>query len=48
LFWFDFLDVDGELDYFSVKSIGSRAKAVNDNNVRAIHYKDVPYVIFED
>jgi hypothetical protein len=35
-FWFDFLDYGGELAQFNVKNVGSRPKAINDNNVKAI------------
>lgn len=47
LFWFDFYDVTtGEMGKFSVPAIGPRPKAVNDDDVRVIMYKDVPDVIF--
>ena len=45
-FWFDFLDTDGELSQFSVKAIGSRQKAVNDTNIKAIYFKDTPNILF--
>jgi hypothetical protein len=45
-FWFDFLDTEGELTHFSVKSIGSRPKAVNDTNIKAIYFKTTPDVLF--
>ena len=46
-FWFDFLDTrDGSLSLFSVHNIGNRPKAENDNNVKAIYYRDTPSVIF--
>lgn len=45
-FWFDFLDTrDGSLSLFSVHNIGNRPKAENDNNVKAIYYRDTPNVI---
>ena len=47
-FWFDFLDVDGELEQFSVPVIGDRPKPLNDSNVKAIYFRDVPNVIFVD
>lgn len=48
LFWFDFLSPNGaELEKISVPSIGARTKVVNDKNVKAIHYKEVPSVIFK-
>ena len=45
-FWIDFLDNNGDLSQFSVKAIGDRPKAINDNNVKAIHYKETPNLIF--
>lgn len=47
-FWFDFLDVQGELEQFSVKKIGARPKMTNDKSVKAIYYKDTPLIIFRD
>lgn len=49
-FWFDFLDSEevGELGQFSVKAVGARPKAENDNNVKAIYFRDTPNVIFVD
>ena len=45
-FWFDFLDLHGELEQFSIKNIGRRPKTVNDNDVKAIYYKDTPEIIY--
>ena len=45
-FWFDFLDLTGELDQFSVPKIGHRPKSISDEQVRAIYYKDTPNIIF--
>lgn len=45
-FWIDFLDTAGELDKFSIENIGSRQKTVSDQQVKAIHYKDTPLIIF--
>lgn len=47
-FWFDFLTQDGELQKYSNKAIGNRAKAVNDNNVKAIYFRETPTLIFID
>lgn len=47
-FWFDFMDVGGELEQFSVKKIGPRAKVVNDQTIRAIQYNETPQIIFGD
>ena len=47
IFWFDFLDLDdGELAQYSVHAVGDRPKSVNDDNVKAIYYRDTPTVIF--
>lgn len=45
-FWFDFLDTEGELSQFSVQAIGSRPKAVNDTNIKAIYFKKEPELLF--
>lgn len=45
LFWFDFLDSD--LKQFSVKYVGIRSEAINDNDVTAIYYRETPTVIFK-
>ena len=45
-FWFDFLDVEGELQQFNVNNIGSRSKSINDTVVKSIYYRDIPQVIF--
>lgn len=48
VFWFDFLDSQGgsELAVYGADSVGNRAKAVNDDNIKAIYYRDTPTVIF--
>ena len=46
IFWFDFLDTEGELENYSVPRIGDRPKAVNDNDVKAIYFRETPGVIF--
>lgn len=45
-FWFDFLDEDSELQKYSCHNIGDRTKAVNDNQVKAIYFRETPTVIF--
>lgn len=45
-FWFDFLDTEGELAKYSVQNIGSRPKAENNANVKAIYFREIPTVIF--
>lgn len=47
LFWFDFLDAEkSELMSYSVPLLGSRPNAVNDSDVTAIQYREVPNVLF--
>ena len=47
-FWFDFLDVEGELSQYSVKNVGSRTKSINDTNVKSIYFRETPNVLFVD
>lgn len=47
-FWFDFLDTEGDLGKYSIKAIGDRPKAVNDNDVNSIYYRTTPNVLFFD
>lgn len=49
VFWFDFLDPDNsELAQYSVPAIGTRTKATREESISAIHYQDVPNVIFTE
>ncbi len=45
-FWFDFLDSYGEINRYAVPNIGDRSKVVNDNNIKAIYYREIPNVIY--
>lgn len=45
-FWFDFLDTQGQLGQYAVFAVGNRTKAVDENTVKAIAYKETPGVIF--
>ena len=48
LFWFDFLDADkSELGKYSTKNVGIRSKAINDNDVKSIYYREIPNIIFQ-
>ena len=47
-FWFDFLDTEGELAQFSCKAVGNRTKAINDNAIKAIYFRETPTVIIAD
>lgn len=47
IFWFDFLDSEGtDIAKYSVPAIGTRSKAINDNDVKTIYYRDIPNMIF--
>lgn len=46
-FWIEFLDDAGELDQFSIPVIGDRPKVVNDNDVRAIYFREIPNLIYQ-
>lgn len=46
IFWFDFMDDEGEMGQYSNKAIGNRPKAINDNTVSAIYFRDVPQVLY--
>ena len=45
-FWFDFLDTEGQLQQFNVKSVGSRSKSINDTSIKSIYFRETPAVIF--
>lgn len=45
-FWFDFLDTEGILSQFNVKTNGARSKAINDNAIKSIYFRETPDVIF--
>lgn len=49
-FWFDFLDPDTDADLakYSIPAIGDRAKSVNDSNVKAIYFREIPTTIFTE
>ena len=47
-FWFDFLDSEGELAQFAVRTIGQKPEVKNDNSVKSIYQKAAPLVIFKD
>ena len=40
------MNIDGELAQFSIPAIGHRPKAINDNDVKSIYFKETPLVIF--
>lgn len=45
-FWFDFLDTNGKIGNYSVCYIGQRTKAVNDDKIKAIYFKEIPNIIY--
>lgn len=45
-FWFDFLDVGGEISNYSVKKIETRTTVVNESSLKSIYYKETPEVQF--
>lgn len=45
-FWFDFLDSYGEINKYSVQNIGVRSKAINDDKIKSIYYREIPNVIY--
>ena len=48
IFWFDFLEAEGSnLEKYSVSAIGTRSKAVSDNDVKCIYYREIPQTIFQ-
>lgn len=47
-FWFDFLDSEGELSQYSVKNVGTRPKAENNSDVKAIYFRETPNIIYVD
>lgn len=46
IFWFDFLETGGELQKYSVPSLGARLKAASESALHAIHHEDVPLFIY--
>ena len=47
IFWFDFLNgKTTNLGKYSVKAIGDRTKAINNDKVRAIYYGEIPNLIY--
>lgn len=46
-FWFDFLDSpESGLGKYSISNIGDRTKVINDSNIKAIYFREVPKLIF--
>ena len=47
-FWFDFLDNSGQLSKYCVQNVGNRPKAIQDNSVKSIYFRETPKIIFRD
>ena len=48
-FWIDFIDPTScGLEKYSVRQIGPRPKVVNENSIKAIYYREVPNILFEE
>lgn len=48
-FWIDFLEpTTADIAKYAVPIIGDRIKAVNDKAVKAVHYKEIPSIIFKN
>lgn len=47
-FWIDFIDEKSELQQFLPMIIGRRAKALKDDQIGSIYYKDVPSILLID
>ncbi len=46
-FWFDFISSKGStLNKYSVKAIGDRTKVVNEDDIKAIYYGEIPNLIY--
>lgn len=46
-FWIDFIeDKDSPIGKYSVRAIGDRPKVVNDEDIKAIIYRDIPNIIY--
>lgn len=46
IFWFDFLDTQGEISKYSVREIGDRTKVIKENTVTSVYNKETPEVQF--
>lgn len=46
LFWFDFIEAEGNLAKCGVKTIGQRSKVVKDSKATAISFREIPNVLF--
>lgn len=47
-FWLEFIDTNSDLGRYRVSLIGRRSKAINDDKIKAIFYRETPGVLFID
>ena len=47
-FWLEFIDTNSDLGQYRVSLIGRRSKAINDDKIKAIFYRETPGVLFID
>lgn len=45
-YYFDFMDTDSSFGQYAISSIGDRVKAINDDKVTSIYFKETPTVLF--
>lgn len=45
-YYFDFMSTDGVFGQYAISSIGDRVKAINDDKVTSIYFKETPTVLF--
>lgn len=48
IFWMDFIGEDSDLSKYKISQIGCRPKVINDDDVKAIFFRDTPDVLFID
>ena len=45
-FWFDFLDLEGDICNYNMEKIGVRSKVINENTIKSIFFKETPEILF--
>lgn len=45
-YYFDFMDAKSDFGQYAISSIGDRVKAINDDKITSIYFKETPTVIF--
>ena len=47
LFWFDFINANNsDLNKYSIRAVGDRTKVINDDDIKAIYYGEIPNIIY--